>query len=481
MPGSQTIKLVAALISFMSLGFLAFLYPVAALALFGLIVAGLGFAFARPSMLRLVVVGAVLVPTAGLLRIDATKVAATVKTTTIEAGSIQNQLAATLLVAVGIIYVVRGRKHIRQVNLIPWLALFLALAYASVLWSQSVPLTLRRSTEALFITVFALGVGSFYFGRKPRGEIELVRTICWATSVLIAAILVASVLQGDFQIGDPAWRLGRNGVENQIGWVSAVGFIVAWATRKRADIWEQKWVLWFNLIIPGLGVLLSKSRETWLGVLAAFILVELFKPYSLKKKVGGVLAVACLIGAFAFIPVLNQMWNRGSSEKDLETASGRTDLWAAAMPMIRSHLLLGYGYGAFWNRRTVLEFSSSHWNPTSLHNGYLQITADIGLTGLFLIATGIAVSARNAWRLMKHPQHAEIGLALLALFSCFVVSDFFGGVLEVFNYFPVTAILTYSFFVSHRLRLLDANRSANRAQNVFAGRESYAAQFGNTL
>jgi O-antigen ligase len=297
---------------------------------------------------------------------------------------------------------------------------------------------------------------------------------------LMASVMAVFVVHGDFHPASAAWRLGHAGVENQVGSVSAVGLIVAWATRKRQDIWENKWILGFNLAVPALAVLLSKSRETWLGVLAALCMVELLKPYSLKKKVVGVMGIGCVIGAFALIPALNEMWNRGSSENDLQTASGRTVLWEMAMPTIRNHLLLGHGYGAFWTGDTVLKFSSE-WSPTSLHNGYLQTTAEIGLIGLFLIITGIAVSAKNAWRLMNHPQSKEIGLALLALYACFFVSDFFGGVLEMFNYFPVLAILTYSFLVSHRLRLIETTRPNANAQNAFESRESYTAPFGNSL
>jgi len=37
-------------------------------------------------------------------------------------------------------------------------------------------------------------------------------------------------------------------------------------------------------------------------------------------------------------------------------------------------------------------------------------------------------------------------------------------VLEVFNYFPVTALLVYSFFVSHRLETLAQEQARNRSK-----------------
>ncbi|MGH9702192.1 MAG: hypothetical protein ACRD4K_02360, partial [Candidatus Acidiferrales bacterium] len=46
----------------------------------------------------------------------------------------------------------------------------------------------------------------------------------------------------------------------------------------------------------------------------------------------------------------------------------------------------------------------------------------------------------------------------------FMVINLFGAVLEVFNYFPVTALLVYSFFVSHRLETLARIEEQNRSK-----------------
>jgi O-antigen ligase len=182
-----------------------------------------------------------------------------------------------------------------------------------------------------------------------------------------------------------------------------------------------------------------------------------------------VMAVVGLVGIFAVIPPLQHMWDRGETEEDMETASGRTQIWEQAMPLIRSHLLLGNGYGAFWTSRTVLVFSGD-WSPTSLHNGYLDSVAEAGLLGILLIVIGVCVSLMNAWKLMKFPHEGEIGLALLVLTVNFIVINLFGSVLEVFNYFPVTVMLILSFFVCHRLGVWAGNNSREAGSFVPAAR-----------
>jgi O-antigen ligase len=456
MPDRQTLFVTGLLLGFVTLGLLLFMVPMTSIVLLGLLAAGI--VLFQPAARRAAVIGLVLVPTYGFLYATSSKNNAQQLGQTIESGSLLNKIAGTLLLAIGVFFLVRGRKKIGGLNLLPWIGGFIAFAYVSCLWSASAPLSLRRATEALFVTVFALGVATNYYSRKADGAVELIRTICWASSLLVFAVLVVSAAHGDLHIADPAWRLGRTGIENQIAWCASVGLLAAWTTRARKDIWPAKQALWFNLAIPALVVLLTKSRETWLGVLAGFFVLEFLKPRALKTKIAGVMAIAGLVAIFAVIPPLQHMWDRGETEEDMQTASGRTQIWEQAMPLIRSHLLLGNGYGAFWTSRTVLVFSGD-WSPTSLHNGYLDSVAEAGLLGILLIIVGVCVSLMNAWKLMKFPRESEIGLALLVLTVNFIVINLFGSVLEVFNYFPVTVMLIYSFFVSDRIDVWAGNSS----------------------
>ena len=258
MPGSKLIKQIAAFAGFVALGFVVFFYPEAALVPAGLIVALV--ACTKPSILKLAIVGLVLVPTVGFLRSSEAVTNGMQLAQTIEAGSLLNRLSGTGLLAVGVICLIWGRHRIGRINLIPWVGAFIFFAFLSYFWSQGPTQTLRRAAETLFVSVFALGVGAVYYDRKPEGSTELIRTMCWASSLLSFAVLVLSVARGEFHIANPAWRLGRISIENQIAWCASVGFLAAWTTRARKDIWPRKDFLWFNVIIPGLAVLLTKSR-----------------------------------------------------------------------------------------------------------------------------------------------------------------------------------------------------------------------------
>jgi len=60
-----------------------------------------------------------------------------------------------------------------------------------------------------------------------------------------------------------------------------------------------------------------------------------------------------------------------------DTLTGRTDVWAAVLPAMEREPMLGYGFGSFWTdtRRRFYEISDAH-------NGYLDISLDLGAVGL---------------------------------------------------------------------------------------------------
>ena len=438
----------AAIAGLVCAGALVTIDPTAALAA-GAGAVGLAVVAMRPALLRFGVMLLVLTPTLTLVRTTNSTLAAAQLGEAIESGSPMNRSAATLLFATGLLCIGFRLRELRKINLLPWAGLFLALVFASIAWSDSSALTVRRAVEAMFIIVFALGVGGVYLANRADGAAETIRMICWGSSLMSLGVLVAFAARGEIHLASAAWRLGHEGTENQVSWVASVGLLLAWATCRRRDIWPDRVALRFNLLVPGLVVLLTKSREVWLGVLAGVAVMKLAEGRSLGKGLVKLALFAAVIGALAATPMVQELWARGSTQEDLQSASGRMQLWEAAWPLIRGSLLAGHGMGAFWTPSTVVALSS-HWSPTSLHNGFLDTVAEVGVIGLLVIVLCGAASTWNALRVIRRPEEREIAIAALALYTCFVVINGFASVLEVFNYFPVTAMLVLTFFVSRR-------------------------------
>lgn len=371
----------------------------------------------------------------------------------IEAGDPLRQVAIILLLLIGLAFLVHRPRELPRDNLLIWLAIYVGMATASLLWSQDRLLTLRGSIVAISVIVFSLGIGCVYYGRQPRGHVYLVRAICWTSTAVSMLILALAVFQGNFHVSDVAWRLGSMGHENQISQVAAVGLLGAILTRKRRDIWPGRIQVLCVMLFPGLAVVLTKSRTTWLALVASILVVEVCKRRSTAKKLAMILVMGSVLGLLVFASSSQRIWMRGASEGETATLSGRTKLWEQLWTDATKHVWLGYGFHAFWSPETV-SAQAGEWTPTSAHNGYLDMVAELGLVGLAMILILIWLSSRNAWRLMKFPGYVEIGLYLLALNSMVLVVNGAESFIEDIEYFPMIVILVLTVFVAHRLTRL---------------------------
>src|ERR1700721_30572 len=93
------------------------------------------------------------------------------------------------------------------------------------------------------------------------------------------------------------------------------------------------------------------------------------------------------------------------------TLTGRTEVWAAVLPEMERHALLGYGFGSFWTdaRRLLYDI------PTS-HNGYLDILLELGALGLALFIAWLLWCARQLHRaLVFDYEWASFGICLLLM------------------------------------------------------------------
>ncbi len=159
-----------------------------------------------------------------------------------------------------------------------------------------------------------------------------------------------------------------------------------------------------------LGTLLTLQRSVWLATLLATI-VAMLSIRELRRLTVPALAVGALaiLAALAFVPGL-----AGHTQErigDQRTVQDRENANRAAINMVESRPLLGFGWGEF-NEKGVNYFQLSPDYPLSLtvvHNLFLGLAAELGLIGLtlwavgFLLGVGGAMVARpppelRAWR-----------------------------------------------------------------------------------
>jgi len=159
-----------------------------------------------------------------------------------------------------------------------------------------------------------------------------------------------------------------------------------------------------------LGTLLTLQRSVWLGTLLATIVAMLsireLRRLMIPALAGGAVAV---LAALAFVPGL-----AGHTQErigDQQTVQDRENANRAAINMVESRPLFGFGWGEF-KRKGIDYFQLSPDFPlttTVVHNLFLGLAAELGLIGLtlwvigFLLGVVTAMVARpppelRAWR-----------------------------------------------------------------------------------
>ena len=86
------------------------------------------------------------------------------------------------------------------------------------------------------------------------------------------------------------------------------------------------------------------------------------------------------------------------------TLTGRTDLWGATLTSILQHPWLGYGFNAFWEGMQGASYSvitSVGWYVRHAHNGFIDLSLDLGMLGLATFVTGYVVLSKRALQIIR--------------------------------------------------------------------------------
>ena len=278
--------------------------------------------------------------------------------------------------------------------------LLVAFALASAAWSVEPELTFRRGLALLGTTGFGLYLSARY---SPE---TILRLLAWALGMVVALSLLFGVTLPHLGIHsgvhDGAWR-GIFTHKNTLGPITALSAVVFMLVFRSAH--RHRWVGLIGVVLSCALLLCSKSA-TALSILC--ILVLLWPLYSmLRWRV--TLMVPVLIGAVligggaASLLVANREAAFGALGRD-PTLTGRTDMWALIGEAVQQRPWLGHGYKAFWRDEQGPRagiWRALEWQPTSAHNGIVELSLDLGLIGAALFLAGFIVAAYLAVRALR--------------------------------------------------------------------------------
>ncbi|MBU3111050.1 O-antigen ligase family protein [Clostridium lacusfryxellense] len=269
-----------------------------------------------------------------------------------------------------------------------WIGLLIIFAFLSIIWSASPAMTFRRCIALLFTQL----IGTYlYAAYGLEGILDMLR---WTFGLSIFLCLIFSIffpLYGRHYDGifDGVWK-GIYTHKNSLGQFMVFSTTV-WVISILDSLKTSKFRVCIYSIFTLLSVFLvlkseSKTSLVLIPIILSVIPVCLIIRRSLKLVIGISMTLIPISG-YMFYLYFNNIQDLIVDMGKNMTLSGRTSIWEIVIQAIKMKPLFGYGYGAFWQGfKGPSEFicNTMGLNVPSAHNGYLNLTLELGCIGLFI-------------------------------------------------------------------------------------------------
>lgn len=281
--------------------------------------------------------------------------------------------------------------------------------------------------------------------------------------------LIVEVCRG---VVDPssAFEGGRFGQSsNSLSVIAGTVLILSLAL---GPVISSVWSVLFSILGSTIMILAGGKAGIVGGALSAMLF------YLTKKKI--VSAVALLIGmtclgvALYTVTPLGSYLNTYEEEGSAESLSGRTDLWVAALPLIKQHVVVGHGYLASRFAASDLEWEhlGVRWEADHMHNAFLDVLYNNGLIGLGLMLILHVITIGNLLHVIRYsdaPRELyDFAAGFLAVWVNLLINAFFNSTIggrpsTLFMLFLALFVASESF-----RRMLTKSRSGLSDPNLDA-------------
>jgi putative inorganic carbon (hco3(-)) transporter len=247
--------------------------------------------------------------------------------------------------------------------------------------------------------------------------------------------------------------------------------------------WGERIIYGLAVLVMTLVILLTKSRGTWVALIAILMAITLF-----RWRFGWIIILAS-IGVATFVIFLlgfNDFLEVITANDALIGIEGRLDIWWRAILMIQDFPITGIGLGTFMDIADKFYpfFLFPPGKIIHAHNLFLQIAVDIGLPGLVAwVAIFISIWTMN-WRnyrqgvVQKNRLDAGLGAGLM----CCLLALIIHGLTDAVTWgFIRTAPMVWAIWgVSETLYYLQQYPSVyNRP--ISQGETQFQVEQGNSL
>ncbi len=289
----------------------------------------------------------------------------------------------------------RWKRFIHVATADKLLLLLLAIAVLSIVWSVEPKVTLRREIGLLGSTFFAMYLATRY---SPS---ELLRLLGWTLGIGALLSLVCGIVLPSYGImGGGFWRgiyIHKNAMGRMMAMCAIILLLLTFSNRK------FRWLTGLGIGLSIGLLLLSQSKGALVVFISLLALLPLYNALRLNYTIAVPLSIVVII-----VSAIGLTWLVSESETVLgafgkdATLTGRTDIWTAAVDMINQRPVLGYGYGAFWlglgSEYSAYVWNYAGWEVPNAHNGFIDLTLDLGYLGISVFLIGFLMNYLQAVR-----------------------------------------------------------------------------------
>ena len=284
----------------------------------------------------------------------------------------------------------------------PYLLALFAWCALSLVWTESLPDS-GRSLVGLF---GALALGAALSLAMPPAM--SLRALAGVTALLAAASLVVGLLApsvGTIQVVRPDvgmtdLKVGLFASNSDLGVVAGIAAIISIGLVLTGA--HKVWAL----AAAGVAAALLWSNSITM-VVATAIAVGVILSLRLSRLIVAGAAVALVVAALS--PISSVLLDLAGRSRDL---TGRTGIWNETLRLIGETPVLGRGLGAGGRHLT----SDTGIPLLHAHNGYLQVTLDLGVVGALIVAVLLVRTAVGLAAMRVEPATFVPSLGLFAFF-----------------------------------------------------------------
>lgn len=346
-------------------------------------------------------------------------------------------------------------KHVNRPYL--WL---LGLVAVSYLWSIAPDITMTRIIAVLSSVLYSAAFCIVFW--HPQRFQSVVRPAI--SSLLIGSLLLGLyspelVMEQGIGTLHNAWH-GLTNQKNTFGPIATLGvtfWLHAYLTRQVKP----------SVSLPGfamslLCVYLSRSSASLLATVfvCSFMVMLLRTPKSMRRYMPYVVAAFAVLVVLYALAVLKLVSGLNFlltpitllTGKD-QTFSNRSEIWQIVKDHIQLHPWFGTGYGAYWigalpSSPSYTFVGQMYFYPGESHNGYLEVTNDLGFVGLALLIAYLVVFVRQALKVMKFDK--PVGSLALSLFFQQAIMNLSEAAWMQINLFSIFTVMALATFVLAR-------------------------------